>query len=88
MKKVIFLILIAACFMIPFKGSATVEEEIAARTKQIEELQRQIAGPRASLAVGRRTAPRPGHPVKLEQPLQHYPDPRAGDPAEPRRARY
>lgn len=37
------MLLIAACFTIPYKGSASIEEEIAARNKQIEELQSQIA---------------------------------------------
>lgn len=42
MKKVFFLLLITAYFFVPIKGGATVQDEIAARTKQIEELQLQI----------------------------------------------
>ncbi len=42
MKRGILLCIIAAYFLNPFKGSAAVQDEIAARNKQIEELQLQI----------------------------------------------
>lgn len=43
MKKLLIALTIATFFVHPFNGRASVQEDIAARTKQIEELQRQIA---------------------------------------------
>ena len=42
MKRIVFAILITALFLIPFNGQASVQDDIAARQKQIDELQKQI----------------------------------------------